>query len=206
MQGPGTSWLGGVPCAGPHDPGTHPTEAAGGARYHPTMAGCWTPSAAHMRAGTIPSRTANTKCHRGGCPCIPPALLTPTLRPHVRIHLSHSPLPPNFEPLSQLSSPPPTCQTEKLLVSFLFNVISTGVAMETRHGVGGLNCLQAACRHWSQGRGPEPGELGQAGGQAVQEAECGALPCSPGGPLQLQCHRHMSPCSAPCSRPCAGPP
>lgn len=53
--------------------------------------------------------------------------------------------------------------------------------MGTRNGVGGLNCLQAACKHWSQGRGPEPGELGQAGAQAVQEAECGALPFSPQG-------------------------
>lgn len=53
--------------------------------------------------------------------------------------------------------------------------------METRNGMGGLNCLQAACKHWSQGRGPEPEELGQAGAQAVQEAEGGALPFSTRG-------------------------
>lgn len=177
-----------------------------GTLVSPPMSGCWTPTCklAPEHPG-LPTPCATVggvpKSPKPCCPqhwdpkweCICPT--APSLR-------TSNP----FPSLSQLSSPPPICQREKLLVSFLFNVISTGVAMETRNGVGGLNCLQAARRHWSQGRGPEPGEPGQAGAQAVRKLSVGLCPSPHGGPWQLQCHGHMSPCPAPCSRPCAGPP
>lgn len=167
----------------------------------PTMSGCWT----HMQAGTTPSRTVNTMCHSGGVSPHPPSPAAPcTGTPCGNVSVPQPPpseLQNPFPSLSKLSPPPPICRREKLLVSWLLNVISTGVAMETRNGVGGLHCLRAACRHWSQGQGPEPGEPGQAGGQAVQEAECGALSFSPEGTFAAPVPRAHVPCSAPCSRP-----
>lgn len=60
--------------------------------------------------------------------------------------------------------PSPCLPIRNLLVSLLFNVISTGVAMATRHG--GLNRLQAAQQQsWAKGWG-WGGERGDAGGAA----------------------------------------